>query len=107
MRSDELNPAEVPPEARYRRNPRVARQVLGGRAVVLHYEGGRMAGFNETGTRVWERLDGRRTIAEIIDELAREDGVPVDEVAPAVRGFVADLLARELVVKAGGDPGGP
>ncbi len=65
-----------------------------------------MAGFNETGTRVWERLDGRRTVAEIIDELAREDGVPVEEVAPAVRGFLAELLARDLVVLAGGDPGG-
>lgn len=107
MRSEERNPADIPLDTRFRRNPRVARQVLGGKAVVLDYEGGRMAGLNETGTRVWERLDGRRTTGEIVDELAREDGVPVDEVASAVCAFLAELRARGLVVEAdGGDAGG-
>jgi len=76
----------------------VAEQVLGGKAVVLHYEKNRVLALNSTGTRVWECLDGTRTVAEITGELARESGVPVEQVAADVREFLAELAERDLVV---------
>ncbi|MDQ7006119.1 MAG: PqqD family protein [Acidobacteriota bacterium] len=88
-------------EQRYKRNPRLAEQMLGGKAVLLHYEGRRILGLNETGSRIWELLDGRRTLTEIADLLARETGAPRPDVQAEVTAFVADLASRELVVQTG------
>jgi hypothetical protein len=81
---------------RFRRNPRVAQQVLGGRAVVLHYEGKKMLGLNGSGTRIWALLDGRLTL----DEIARREtdaGASRDSATADVTSFVAELWRRDLV----------
>src|SRR5512134_361327 len=84
---------------RYRHNPRVAQQVLGGKAVILNYEGRRILGLNGTGTRIWEQLDGRATLDEIAARAAAACGVPCERATDDVRAFVADLLRRDLVVR--------
>lgn len=81
---------------RFRRNPRVAQQVLGGRAVVLHYEGKKMLGLNGSGTRIWGLLDGRLTLDDIASREA-EAGAPRDTAAADVASFVAELWRRDLV----------
>jgi hypothetical protein len=85
------------PGERFRQNPRVAQQVLGGKAVILHYEGKRMLGLNPSGSEVWSRLDGRRSLQEIGEELARLRGAPVPEVVADLLDFVAGLQGRDLV----------
>lgn len=81
----------------YRKNPRLADQNLGGKTVVLHYEGERLLGLNETGTFVWSLLDGRRTVDEIAAEVARRDDVAIEQATEAVGQFLDQLAARELV----------
>lgn len=85
---------------RYRHNPRLARQTLGGKAVVLHYEGKRLYGLNETGSRVWGLLDGRLSVDEISALLADDSGVERTTVALDVASFVRELLERGLIVEA-------
>lgn len=85
---------------RYKHNPRLAEQMLGEKAVLLHYEGRRILGLNESGSRIWELLDGTRTIAEITDLLAKETGVSPKTLGEEVATFVADLAQRELIVDA-------
>lgn len=98
----------------WRRNPRLAEQVLGGKAVVLHYEGRRVLGLNDTGTLLWTLVDGRRREEEIAAEAGRRLAVPPEEI-PAFRDsvfqFFDDLSRRELLVPASmpsrPDPEGP
>lgn len=84
--------------ARYRRNPRLAEQTLAGKAVVLHYEGKRILGLNETGTQVWALLDGRRTVTDISVEVAARAGESAEAVEGEVLKFVAELVRRDLVI---------
>lgn len=85
-------------DARPRQNPRVAHQVLGGKAVILNYEGKRMLGLNETGSRIWGLLDGTRTTAQICQVVADGLDLPRTEVEPDVVRFIDDLRARGLVL---------
>lgn len=91
---------------RFRQNPRIAQQLLGGKAVILHYEGKRILGLSEHGSAVWSRLDGRRSLQEIGAELAQEHGAPAAQVLDDVLEFVATLRERELVLEVPDSPGG-
>ena len=51
---------------------------VGEQAVMLDAAGTVARGINETGARVWELIDGRRTVAEIAREL--DDGDVVGDV---------------------------
>jgi len=91
--------------ARLRTNPRLAQQNLGGKTVVLHYEGKRLLGLNAGGTFVWSLLDGRRSLAEIAREVADRDGIDRETAEAGVLEFVQDLHRRDLViVEQGFDP---
>jgi len=54
--------------------------------------------LNDTARFLWTRLDGRRTVADLADELAREYGVPRDEVEADVTGLIGELLKRRMVL---------
>ncbi|UCF68259.1 MAG: PqqD family protein [Acidobacteriota bacterium] len=92
---------------RWRRNPRLADQTLGGKAVVLHYEGRRILGLNESGTLVWNLLDGRRSIGQLVDALAAHFGLPAREIDTDVLEFVRSLADRDLLVSVEGGEQGP
>lgn len=91
--------------ARLRTNPRLAQQNLGGKTVVLHYEGKRLLGLNESGTLVWSLIDGRRSLADIAREVADRDGIDCETAEAGVLDFAQDLHRRDLViVEQGFDP---
>jgi hypothetical protein len=53
--------------------------------------------LNETGQVVWKLLDGTRTLQEVAEEVSREfEG---EEIAGDVRGFVAELVRRRILVE--------
>jgi hypothetical protein len=54
--------------------------------------------LNETGRAVWNRLDGRRTLNEVIEELSEEFEATEGEIAGDVAGLVAELLQRKILV---------
>jgi hypothetical protein len=92
------DPADTLLETRFKPNPSLADQTLGGKAVVLDYDNRRILGLNETGSRVWSMLDGTRTLREVCREVARENDVAVEQVVDDVRPFVEQLLERQLLV---------
>ncbi len=54
--------------------------------------------LNETGRAVWERLDGRRTLAEVVEELAVEYEASAEVLRADVLGLVDELLKRKILV---------
>lgn len=90
---------------RFRRNPRLADQTLSGKAVILNYEGKRMLGLNPTGTTIWNLLDGRTSLGEIAEALARQTVLATDAVTPDVLEFAADLQKRDLILPVMDDEG--
>ncbi len=57
--------------------------------------------LNETGAAVWELLDGERSLAEVVDEVACRFDAPRSEVEADVLEFAADLLDRGFAVAEG------
>lgn len=94
-------------DSRFRPNPRLARQMLGGKAVVLHYEGRKLLGLNDTGTRIWGLLDGLSSVDEIARVLSAETDVAHDAVLADVHEFLRELVSRGLIVEAGDLAGEP
>ena len=82
-----LSPNSVP-----RRRAGVEVEVVGDQAVMLDASGTIARGLNATAARVWELMDGRRTIAEIAVELHDEGDVSGD-----VLEFCSALLERGLI----------
>jgi hypothetical protein len=79
------------------RSPRTAWRVIEGEAVILSLDTKAFRGLNPVGSRVWELIDGRRNVDEIVEAIAREFDVVRERAAEDVRAFVRALLDRGLV----------
>ena len=79
------------------RNAATAWRVIEGEAVILSLDTKVLRGLNAVGSRVWELIDGRRRVDEIVDVIAREFATERTRVAPDVDAFVQALLDRSLV----------
>jgi hypothetical protein len=89
--------SQDPRNFRYRRRPEVLVRELDGEAVLLDLASGRYFGLNGTGRRLFELLDGERTVADLEDELATEFDAPRQTLASDVRSILETLLAEGLV----------
>lgn len=73
---------------------------IGDELVVLDEPENRYLGLDATGRRVWELLDGVRTVSDICTELAQEYDVAPERCADDVVRFLAQLqdagLARPV-----------
>jgi hypothetical protein len=55
--------------------------------------------LNETGKTIWSRLDGKKSLNDIVTELAAEFAAQPDEIAEDVTGFVGELVKRRMLVE--------
>ena len=53
--------------------------------------------FNETGQAIWEKLDGKKNLKTIIEELSDEFNAPIDEVREDVFGIIQELDRRKII----------
>jgi hypothetical protein len=81
--------------------PTTAWRLIEGEAVLLSMETKVLRGLNPVGSRVWELIDGRRSVEEIIGLIVEEFDVTPEDAAQDVRGFVKELLDRGLVTSVG------
>lgn len=88
------------PDTRLRRADSAVDADVAGLTVMMDFEAGNYYGLNEVGTYLWQRLDAPHTVAELAADLPRHFEVEADEAERATRAFLADLLARGLVVHA-------
>jgi hypothetical protein len=82
-----------------RRHPDVAWQRIGDEAVVMSLAEGRVLGLNPAGALVWalvEERDEDGLVAAVVERFATEGARARED----VRGFLALLLERGLVVEA-------
>ncbi len=55
--------------------------------------------LNETGKAIWQKLDGRKKLGEIVEALSVEfEALPV-EIAEDVLGLASELLRRRMIVE--------
>ena len=81
--------------------PTTASRVIEGEAVILSLDTKVLRGLNPVGSRVWELIDGQRSVEEIAGLIVNEFDVEGTQAAQDVRGFVQELLDKGLVTRVG------
>ena len=79
------------------RSDRVSWRVLDGDALILHPEAGTLHRLNGTGTRLWELLDGSRSLEAIASALIDEYEVSEADANAQLAELGAELLDAGLV----------
>ena len=77
--------------------PTTAWRLIEGEAVILSLETKVLRGLNPVGSRVWELIDGQRSVEEIITAIVQEFDVTPQAAAEDVKRFVRELLDKSLV----------
>ncbi len=90
----------VTPDDVFRRSPNATHQSVAGEAILIDLNTGSYYSLNETGTWLWEHLDGKRTIGELAMDLAVACDIPdqVSMVQQDLNDLVANLLKEGLVI---------
>jgi hypothetical protein len=55
--------------------------------------------LNETGKAIWDRLDGKKRLKDILSELSAEFDAPTGEIEKDLIGLVDELSRRKLLVE--------
>ena len=77
--------------------PSIASRIMDGEAVLVHPGRGKVKVLNELGAEVWRRLDGERSVRDIVEDLIRMYAVDRDTLEKDVIRFVESLRERDLV----------
>jgi hypothetical protein len=56
--------------------------------------------MNETGTEIWNMLDGKKTVQEVVEALTQQYRAEPAEIERDVAGIVTELLKRRMLVEA-------
>jgi hypothetical protein len=75
----------------------VVRREFAAETVVLNLKTGKYHGLNPTAGRMLDELEGARTIAEAAKVLAKEYGLPADEMQDDLVVLCRQMLERELI----------
>jgi len=54
--------------------------------------------MNETGKAIWDRLDGKKKLREILAELSTEFEAPAGEIEKDLIGLVVELVRQKILV---------
>ena len=81
------------------KSPKTAWRIIEGEAVILSMESKVLRGLNPVGSRIWELIDGQRSLEEITGTIVLEFDVTPADAARDVRTFIQELLDRGLVTQ--------
>ena len=59
--------------------------------------------LNETGRAIWNKLNGKNSLKDVVSELSLEFEDPQTDMGEDVIGFVEELLKRRIIVEVSGD----
>jgi hypothetical protein len=88
---------KVTPETVLRKNPNAAYRIFDGQATVVLPNRSEVNVLNEIGSTVWERIDGARTVGQIIEAVLAEYEVGAETARQDILAFIDDLHEHEMV----------
>lgn len=81
--------------------PDVIERIIDGEAVLLDLKTGVYFSLNETGSLIWELLDGVATIPEISEAISKKYEADIETIENAVTELMLELEEQKLVERAG------
>jgi len=79
------------------RSPDAASRTYDGQATIVLPSRAEVKVLNEFGSRVWDSIDGRRTLSQILDALLDDYDIPRAQVERDMLDFVGELRAQGMV----------
>lgn len=94
-----MNPAAI-----YAKNPDFVQRDVAGECILVPLrrslaESNSIYVLNDTGAAIWNRIDGKRSVAAIADEFIAEYDVTVEQFGRDLETLLADLLSIRAVEK--------
>ena len=77
--------------------PGVVSRMVDGEAVLVDPKKGMVRVLNPAGARIWEMIDGRRTVAELAAGIAAEYGIEASRAQADTIAFCEDLVRRGVL----------
>ena len=77
--------------------PGVVSRMVDGEAVLVDPKKGMVRVLNPAGARIWEMIDGRRTVAELAAGIAAEYGIEASRAQADTITFCEDLVRRGVL----------
>ena len=74
-----------------------ASRVMAGEAIVLTPMNSKIYNFNETGSRIWEWLDGKPTVGELVAHMQCEFKVSEEQAQADIVAFLEELASKGMV----------
>ncbi len=75
-----------------------ASRIIDGEAVIVLPQKGSVTVLNETGSGIWQLLDGRNSVEDIIDIISSQFNVSREEAEKDTLDFIKELEEKDMVV---------
>lgn len=75
----------------------VAARVVDGEAIIVLADAGEVNVLNPVGTRIWELIDGTRSVQQIVNKIETEYNVTAQAARQDVEEFLQQLLQAQAV----------
>jgi len=79
------------------KHPEIVGRFLENEAVLVMPLRGKVKVLNELGARIWDLMDGTRTVGEIIDAICQEYDAPIDTITTDTTEFLSQLADRGMI----------
>ena len=79
-------------------HPQVATRIIDGEAVIVLPESSQVNVLNEVGSRIWEFIDGTRSVGEITEAIVAEYEVSTEQAERDVDEFIQELVDSKMLV---------
>jgi hypothetical protein len=80
-----------------RRSPDVVSRVVRGEAILVLAEQSKLKVLNQPGTRIWQLIDGERSIRQIAAQLCQEYDVDTAQAEQDTLALMVEMLGRGLL----------
>jgi hypothetical protein len=81
-----------------KRSEDTASRIVDGEAVIVIPQKGVVTVLNETGSGIWQLLDGGNTVEDIINTISSEFNVSREEAEKDTLCFIEELIEKDMVV---------
>lgn len=68
-----------------------------GDAVIVHARSGKVSVVNHVGAFIWNQIDGKKSVQEIIEEVVRAFDVSPEQARADTLAFLQSLAERQLI----------
>ncbi len=75
-----------------------ASRIIDGEAVIVIPQKGVVTVLNETGSGIWQLLDGRNSVEDIINIISSQFDVSREEAEKDTLDFIEELIEKDMVV---------